>query len=217
MQRNLNEDIKNTCYVQNVTSQVVPVSIDTSASATKIGRFFLVIIQILFDSSGLYGSYRKIGGLSPDEGILQFRSSPNGTWNTICTSWPILKFDEDLLTNLCQQMGHNASIVWAYLDTTGGLNSSFRLQDFPLMSFVLNCEEEVGCSWKVDEENTPMCTLNQSIWIVCGSGISSSFLNLHVHVLVINTSEKVYNSYRHPSVQDKYAVCPMQCSQALLK
>ena len=103
--------------------------------------------------------------------MLQFRSSDNATWKTVCTPFPFISLQ--IGADLCNRLGHRFFCSWSYLDSVEGFNSSEALEDFPLTIAGLYCEVYEGvlkCMLGVQEGTAPVCTIDQAIWIVCDSG-----------------------------------------------
>ncbi|XP_038052416.1 LOW QUALITY PROTEIN: uncharacterized protein LOC119725128 [Patiria miniata] len=121
--------------------------------------------------------YRLFGGTSPKEGVLQFHSTPNETWNTMCYSRSSgLVVYPDIWASVCKQLGYK---VYCSSDSLGPAALGFTSQDglaiadFPLRRARFSCPisdgAASGCSLVADMADHDDCTLDEAVWLECDS------------------------------------------------
>ncbi|XP_033640866.1 uncharacterized protein LOC117301092 [Asterias rubens] len=124
-------------------------------------------------SGGDYITYRLFGGISPTEGVLQYRSSANETWNTVCTSWPFQ--DYATASIFCSKVGFPFACGY---DTVGNVRNSSviagLLRDFPSKESSIFCtvtyNGEHDClPVSTGLSSRPCALLNTTTWLVCSS------------------------------------------------
>ena len=132
------------------------------------------IFVLFFFSGGDYITYRLFGGISPTEGVLQYRSSANETWNTVCTSWPFQ--DYATASIFCSKVGFPFACGY---DTVGNVRNSSviagLLRDFPSKESSIFCtvtyNGEHDClPVSTGLSSRPCALLNTTTWLVCSSG-----------------------------------------------
>ena len=137
-------------------------------------------VIVLADTGNLY---RLVGGTSTGEGVLQYRSAANETWNTLCSS------DEQIISpgigaDICRQVGYKV-FCWADdVASVQGFGSPNNLGDYPLKRVFVLCRLDkngVNCSLSSGAGNDQPCTPGEALWMNCDHSKHERFVLLQAN------------------------------------
>ena len=135
-------------------------------------------------------SFRLHGGASPSEGILQFRSTPNETWNTVCNPSPVIH------AALCKELGYRVLCRAGNVADLFPGKTTEDFEEFPLKGASIVCSMSSVCSPVPDDTARTACLPGDSVWVTCDAGIKGCEVvhqspNFHV---VVTTGHNSFTS-----------------------